>query len=194
MKMTSLEQLHQSMLAIGKTLQKFQITIGAASFDCLFSVRDTPFVLTLTSRGLNPSFFKFEVQNGYWIKGHFEEDFYFRLLKVLRSGANTGIKLVPNSFLEQLNTSLPTVATNDAIPPEDIIRLRPDITEDRDKPFFDTWIYWESERFKDAPSEENRLKTLLLIDEEALQYSIDMKASSKWSATDLNRNWQDQQR
>ena len=190
--MTSLQQLHNSMMQIGKTLQKFRIEHGAASFDCLFSVRESPFVLALTSRGLNPSFFKFEVTNGYWIKERFEEEFYFRLLKVLRSGANTGVSLTPSSFLEQLNSNIPTTATPNDPSKQEIIALRPDLTEDRDKPYFDTWIYWEHERYKDVPSKQNQLKTLLLIDEEALQYSLDMKASSSWSADDLNRDWKQQ--
>lgn len=51
MDMTSLRQLHRSMIAIGSDMQQFLVRTGAASFDCLFSTRDTPFVLTLTARG-----------------------------------------------------------------------------------------------------------------------------------------------
>lgn len=51
MEMTSLRLLHRSMISIGSDMQQFLVTTGAASFDCLFSTRDTPFVLTLTARG-----------------------------------------------------------------------------------------------------------------------------------------------
>lgn len=57
--MTSLQKLHQSMIAIGSDMQQFQVPTRAIDFDCLFSTRDEPyFMLSLTSRGLNPEFFR----------------------------------------------------------------------------------------------------------------------------------------
>ena len=68
MKMTSLQELHKSMIAIRSDMQQFQVTLGAIGFDCLFSTRDKPnFTLSLTSRGLNPKFFLLQVKPGYWI-------------------------------------------------------------------------------------------------------------------------------
>jgi hypothetical protein len=182
------------MIKIDVDIQQFQVTLGAAEFDCLFSTREAPFVLALTSRGLHPKFFKFEVTQGYWIKEYFG-DMYGSLLEVLHNGGTGNNPLRPKPFLEQLNNQLPTVAkTGRVASPAEIIRLRADITEDRDRPHFDTWIYWKDEKYKDAPSAENREKTLALIGFEALKYSKEMKASSKWSATDLNRNWETQKR
>src|SRR5690606_13700493 len=132
MKMTSLQLLHRSMISIGSEMQQFQITTGATSFDGLFSIRESPFVLALTSRGLNPKFFKFEVTTGYWIKPYFGDQ-YGDLAAVLNTGANTGAKLIPAVFLEQLNNVLPTSAKPERNPsPQRIIELRQDITEDRD--------------------------------------------------------------
>ncbi len=64
MEMTSLRLLHRSMLLIGSDMQQFLVRSGAASFDCLFSTRDTPFVLTLTARGKARGFFRFDVLSG----------------------------------------------------------------------------------------------------------------------------------
>jgi hypothetical protein len=194
MRMTSLQVLHQSMIKVGVDIQQFQITLGAAKFDCLFSTRESPFVLALTSRGLNPRFFKFKVTKGYSIREYFG-DMYGDLLEVLKNGGAGNEPLIPRAFLEQLNSKLPTIAYADRIPSTaEIIRLRADITEDRDKPHFDTWIYWKDKKYKDVPSTDNQAKTLALIGPEALKYSKEMKASSKWSATDLNRNWTTQKR
>lgn len=194
MHMSSLQELHKSMMRINASVQQFQVRLGVAHFDCLFSTREAPFVLALTSRGLEPKFFKFEVTQGYWIKEYFG-DMYGDLLMVLTGNGNSDEPLRPAPFLKQLNNQLPTNAHAQRIAPtNEILRLRADITEDREKPYFDTWIYWKDEKYKDAPSEENRNKTLALIGYEALKYSKEMKASSKWSATDLNRNWQDQRR
>ena len=192
MHMTALENLHLSMQAIRVDVQTFQITLGAAEFDCLFSTREAPFVLALTSRGINPKFFKFDVTQGYWIKDYFGT-MYGDLLEVLRNGEHGNERLRPGPFFEQLNSLLPVTAQAGRVPPtEEILRLRKDITEHRDRPYFDTWIYWEDEKFKDAPSVDNRAKTLALIGYDALQYSKSMKASTKWSATDLNRDWKTQ--
>ncbi|EKO3828805.1 MULTISPECIES: DUF6037 family protein [Vibrio] len=190
MKMTALQDLHRSMMKIGTDMQQFQVNTGSASFDCLFSVREAPFILALTSRGSAPKFFKFEVQNGYWIKPYFD-GFFYDLVDVLSSGAKSGVRLNPKDFLEQLNNSIPTQAKPQSTPsPKQIITLRPDITEDRDRPYFDTWIYWKSAD-RQGPREENRHKTLMILGKAALEYSIAMKASSKWSAVDLDKSWDD---
>jgi hypothetical protein len=188
MHMTALEELHKSMLKISVDIQQFQVTLGAAEFDCLFSTRETPFVLALTSRGLEPKFFKFDVTKGYLIRNYFG-DMYGDLLKVLRNGGFGNQPLKPGPFFEQLNNQLPRIAQAGRVTStSEILRLRADITEDRNRPHFDTWIYWKDK----SPSEENKKKTLALIGIEALKYSKEMNASTKWSATDLNRDWETQ--
>ncbi|MDG9671834.1 DUF6037 family protein [Hahella sp. CR1] len=187
--MTSLQELHRSMIAIKSDMQQFQVTMGSISFDCLFSTRDKPnFTLSLTSRGLSPKFFLFQVKPGYWIVPYFKE-FYSELASLLNTGANSGNILKPKEFLEQLNDKMPKVASVGRNPvPSEIIRLRPDITEDRDRPYFDTWMYWSEESGR-GPSAENRHKTQLVLGDEALSYSIQRNASSKWSSMDLGKAW-----
>lgn len=191
MKMTSLQELHKSMIAIGSDMQQFQVTLGAINFDCLFSTRDRPnFTLSLTSRGANPKFFILQVKVGYSITPYFD-DFYNDLARLLNTGALSGNKLIPKEFLADLNTKIPVKATTSSIPkPHEIIRLRPDITEQRERPYFDTWIYWSDES-KRGPTSENLLKTQLVLGYDALKHSKNRNASSKWSAVDLGRNWQD---
>lgn len=188
MQMTNLKNLHLAMINIQTDIQQFQVKSGVASFDCLFSTRETPFILSLTSRGENPKFFKFEVKNGYWIQPYFDK-FYYDLVTVLQSEANTGIKLQPKEFLGNLNIQIPQKASKNNIPDaKQIISLRLDLTEDREKPYFDTWIIWKS-KDKHGPSKENMLKTLVVFGKDALEYSKTMNASGRWSSKDLNRNW-----
>lgn len=192
MKMTMLQQLHKSMLAIKSDMQQFQISMGAVGFDCLFSTRDKPnFTLALTSRGESPKFFIFQVKMGYEIAPYFD-GFYGELAKVLNTGTNTGKTLMPKDFLDQLNNKIPATAKSGRSPSSsEIIRLRPDITEDRDRPHFDTWIFWTPEGGR-HPSSENLHKTKMVMGLDALEFSIRENASSKWSAIDLNRNWDDE--
>lgn len=189
MHMTSLRALHQSMIAIRSDMQQFQINLGAASFDCLFSTRDDPFILAMTSRGNAPKFFRFEVERGYMIKNYLG-NMYGDLLSVLRVDGSSGQKLLPSVFLEQLNGALPTQATAQGTPkPSEIVRLRPDIVEERNKPYFDTWSRWNPESNR-RPSAENQRKTLLLLGREALAFSLQINASSRWSSTDTKRGWE----
>ncbi|WP_183360992.1 DUF6037 family protein [Geomonas limicola] len=189
MKMTSLEQLHQSMRRINCEIQQFQLSSGGVSFDCLFSTRDRPnYTLSLTSRGSNPKFFIFQVERGYWIKPYFA-GFYSELAEVLNTGANSGNTLAPKEFLEGINRKIPIQASITRNPSTaEIIRLRPDITEDRDRPYFDTWISWSNESGR-GPSPENQQKTRVVLGLNALEHSLRNNASSKWSTVDLGRTW-----
>lgn len=189
MEMTSLRLLHRSMITISSDMQQFLVTTGAASFDCLFSTRDAPFVLTLTARGNVRGFFRFDVLNGYRIRDYLGE-MYGDLVAVLRSDGTSGERLKPRDFLEQLNQAIPTQATVGANPaPSEIVRLRPDIIEEREKPYFNAWIYWKEDSGR-RPSKENQHKTLLLLGPEAVRHSRKQNASSRWSATDTGGNWE----
>lgn len=59
--MPGLETLHKSMVELGVDAQHFWHRAGLGEFDCIFSVREKPFRLTLVSRGRNPVFLSFEV-------------------------------------------------------------------------------------------------------------------------------------
>lgn len=193
MEMTSLRLLHQSMRAISSEMQQFHVVLGAADFDCLFSTRDEPYVLALTSRGDNPRFFRFDVERGYRIKNYLG-GMYGDLVAVLRVDGANGQRLEPARFLAQLNEAIPHEASANRNPaPAEIVRLRPDIDEDRDRPYFDTWIYWDPDGAR-GPTEKNLHKTSLLLGRDAVLYSKEMNASSRWSAVDTGHNWQAERR
>ena len=176
------------MLSLGVDIQKFQICAGAAEFDCLFSTRNTPLILALTSRGLNPRFFKFEVRGeSYWIDEYFGDQ-YGTLVEVLRRDGRSREKLIPRNFLTQIDVVIPRQATAQYIPAEEIIRLRPDL-EEPNRPYFDTWIYWGLNK---SPSRENAYKTLVALGRKAMEHSKRMNASSKWSAHPTGRVWHDE--
>ena len=186
MEMTSLRLLHRSMISIGSDMQQFLVRTGAASFDCLFSTRDTPFVLTLTARGRARGFFRFDVLAGYRIRD-FLGDMYGDLVEVLKEDGSSGKRLKPKEFLAELNDASPTQATVKANPkPSEIVRLRPDIIEDREKPYFNCWSYWTQGQ---KPSAENQHKTRLLLGPDALRHSQERSASSRWSSTETGGSW-----
>lgn len=186
MKMNALEKLHNSMRALGLDMQKFRVRTGAAEFECVFSTRDNPFSLALTSREDDPKFFLFEVRRGYFIRDYLGDQ-YADLRRLLFVDGHTGEPLIPKKWLEQLNATIPQTAYSSHVPDAvDIARLRPDI-EETDKPFFDTWMFWTDGR---GPSKENQKKTLYLLGRGALEYSRNQSASGKWSKVPTGRDWQ----
>jgi len=192
LKMDSLRELHQSMRSMGLDMQQFSLRLGVAEFDCLFSTRSNPFVFSMTSRGRDPRFFKFEVLPGYWIKEHLG-DMYGPLVDLLKIDGRSGNWLKPKEFLADLDACIPRQAQARRVPePHTVIRLRPDL-EEADRPYFDSWIYWDDPK-KRSPTEENKLKTLEALGPEALEYSDNMNASSKWSVKETGRTWKTERR
>jgi hypothetical protein len=189
MEMVNLRALHQSMLRLGVDMQQFGYNVNRAEFDCLFVANQRPHLLCLTVRGQLPLYLKFEVDpDTFIIANRIPEDAYPGLSRLLRTHGTSWSPLKPSEFLEGLDARVPTVAAHRTVPPEEVIRLRADITEERERPHFDTWIYWEN---REGPSEENKAKTLALIGDEALQHSIEFRCSSRWSATQTLRTWHD---
>lgn len=187
MYMSSLNSLYRDMLNQHIDLQQFEIKQGAIAFDCLFSIRDIPFVLSLTTKGVNPKFFKLEVLKGFKISTYFK-GFYFELAEVLNTGGKSGKKLYPKDFLEQINGKIPIKASEKNIPTNgDVIRLRQDIREDRERPYFHCWKPWKEK----SPTKDNLQKTLVLLGKEAHEYSIKMNTSSCWVAENQNKSWDD---
>jgi len=185
--MTSLVALHQSMTTNGIDIQKFPFRTGAANFECLFSTRGNVLELSLTSRGKDPKFFLFSVSPSYEINVYLG-DKLGEFISVLKTHGMSGIGFKPSEMFSELNSVIPSVANSTTIPsPEDIVRLRHDL-EFRDLPFFDTWIYWKE---REGPKAENLKKTLLVLGNDAAEYSLRMTASSRWSATPTGKSWRD---
>lgn len=200
--MKNLKDLHESMLSTlnrhGEPieLQRFRSTQGGVTFECIFSTGETPYKLSLTSRGtiVHPEsgFFLFEVSKKYEIASFFGE-MYGSLVNTLKTkGGSSGSKLMPLEFLAQLDANTPTKATVASIPsPSDVIANRPDITDERDRPY---WSHWSNPRCKadgspGGVSEKNRQKTAALLGTAALTYSDKMHMSSCWSAVPTEADW-----
>lgn len=200
--MKNLKALHESMLSHRDfhgnhiELQRFRSTQGGVTFECIFSTGETPYKLSLTSRGTQAhptsEFFLFDVSAGYEITAYFGE-MYGRLAETLRTkGGASGNKLMPQEFLAQLDANTPTTAADTAIPgPREVLDARPDITDERDKPY---WSHWSAPRCKadgspGGVSDKNRSKTAALLGAAALAYSDKMHMSSCWSAEPTKADW-----
>lgn len=185
MEMTSLRILHRGMIGVGADIQQFTIRNGTAEFDCLFSVRGTPFTFSMTSKGANPKFFLFDITTGYCLNTYLG-DKYDDLLQVVKVDGSSGNHLSTRNFFQGIDASIPHTAHRNRIPNEKaIVDLRKDLVEERDKPFFFYWKYWKRE--KPGMSDNNLKKTMELLGRDAHAYSLRMNASSCWTANEEKR-------
>lgn len=184
MRMNGLARLAQSMRALDIDMQQFLFVNGAASFDCLFSMRGD-FELSLTSRGENPRFFLFPISDDFQLSTYLNSDHFADLMSVLRTHEVSTQGFSTTRFFQALDMSVPHEAQKDRVPTaSQILTLRHDL-EERDRPFFDTWIYWKER----GPTQSNLKKTYMVLGPEAYAFSIKNRASSKWSAVDFGRSW-----
>ncbi|GAB7530600.1 DUF6037 family protein [Pseudomonas sp. 3A(2025)] len=184
MRMKGLERLAQSMRALDVDLQQFLFKNGAASFDCLFSMRGA-YELSLTSRGENPKFFLLPITYDFQLSTYLSRDKLNELMNVLRTHGLSTQGFSTSRFFQNLDLAVPQEAQPDRVPTAaGVLSLRHDL-EERDRPFFDTWVYWKER----GPRRENLDKTMKLLGPEAYAFSVKHRASSKWSADDLKRSW-----
>ncbi|MDJ0277690.1 DUF6037 family protein [Sphingomonas sp. 2R-10] len=182
--MAGLRALHASMRGLPVDIQQFRFEAGAVEFACLFSVREAPFVLTLTSRTRTPVFFRFDVQRGYRIDVYLGER-YRDLRDLLFVDGRSGKAFEPTTFFAELDRAIPRTARTAAVPTAAAIaQLRHDI-EERDRPWFDRW-----EQRGSGPSRRNLAKTLALLGQEARDFSVEANKSSIWSAVPTRGLWQ----
>ncbi len=202
MYMKSLDRLHESMRRTEDhhghpiELQCFRSVHGAIAFECIFFTAEDPYKLSMTSRGTreNPDsrFFVFDVSNEYEIASYLG-DKYGSLANLLRTrdGAS-GTRFLPNEFLAALNANIPVEARLSAVPtPKQVIDSRPDITHERDRPY---WSHWETPRSKSngepgRVSAANRKKTAALLGSAALEHSDRLNKSSHWSPVPTKHTW-----
>ncbi|MCB5203947.1 DUF6037 family protein [Neorhizobium sp. T786] len=185
MKMTSLEGLHASMNQIQLDLQQFRVRTGVAEFDCLFSVRDKPFYLSMTARGERRFHYTFHIDESYTVKNAYLGEKYGDLRDVLYVDGHSGQPLKPSDWLATVNGAIPRHATAQNLSTGEIARLiyHLDLNPSEGL-YFKTWRY---HRHPISFSKRNYEKTLHLLGASAADHSRRFNASSVWSVNDVGR-------
>lgn len=193
MRLNSLAKLYYSMKEQGLDLQHFPLRLNQlVTCDCLFSIREVPFVLSLTSIGKDPKFVKFEIERGFQPPQYLDGTTYRNLISMLKTDGSSKVSLVLKEFFGELDSKIPGIAYPNKVPsPREIIRMRHDITEERGKVYFYGWIRWSKES-KKSPSYKNLIKTLLLLGPDAYRLSKEYNMSSSWTAEPRDKCWQEE--
>ncbi|QBQ64538.1 hypothetical protein EXH44_10055 [Actinobacillus indolicus] len=180
--MANLEILYNDMSNHNIDVQIYNIVSGAIGFNVCFSINENPFILALTSRTETPEFFKFSVNQYFEIQDSLDNPTYRRLAALLNQGGFQ--TFYPNTFFNNINEQTPIQSANRPNN-QDILAIRQDITEQRDRPYFNTWRHHQNSGHH--VTDENKAKTLALLGREAYEYSCRNNASSVWSVEPINR-------
>lgn len=176
---TGLRILHNDMRRVGEKRATFSFHYNEKNFSCIFLTDIIPYRLYLTTLGVEPIVFEFEIEIGYNVKSFIDD--YQKLVDYLKLKYNPNHKFLPVDFFEALNKKIPSKFE---YKPRyaDVIRVaskRRNI-EDKDKIFF---CGWRRNPLGQKVSDENLEKTRSAFGDEKAEMSMNKNISSCW--TDL---------
>lgn len=177
MQLTSLKELHLSMIKEGLKSTRFEFEYNKAKFKCLFFTDDQPFSLVLAIQGTD-FYLKLDVLNGYRVNTFINYDSLKELKRILGIGKGE-IEFKTNEFFSKVNLKIPhKVVIGSVIYPFEKAKYEeyPNASEGA---YFKGWIIHDGT--KSNVSDRNLLKTRKLIGKEAYEMCKKKNVSSKWT-------------
>ena len=174
---TGLRILHKDMLAKGEDRATFPFEYNKKNFSCIFLTDIIPYRLYLTTLGMNPEVFEFEIEKGYKAKCFIED--YKKLINYLELEYDPNHKFMPSDFFEVLNRAIPTKFRGRP-GYQDVLRVaskKRDI-EEKDKIYF---CGWRKNAIGERVSKKNLEKTRSAFGDEKADMSKNKNISSRWT-------------
>lgn len=177
MVLTGLKDLYRSMKAKKLSRVRFQYVHGPVTFDVFFFIDETPFCLMFGAVNFNVAF-ELAVKAGFEVEPIILPDRYKALCKAL------GLRFDPNnpfsvrSFLELFNQSIPQVAPDIPVRPEDVAEYRRDV-EESDKIYFLNWR--DNTPMGKRVTQDNLFKTKRILGHETYLACLKRNISSCWT-------------
>lgn len=103
---TGLKILHNDMKKMGEKRSLFSFEYNNKFFSCVFLTDMIPYRLYLTTLGIQPQVFEFEILRGYKANCYIED--YKKLIDYLAIKYDPSHKFKPVDFFEALNKKIPT--------------------------------------------------------------------------------------
>ncbi|MEI2465129.1 DUF6037 family protein [Niallia taxi] len=178
MHLTSLKELHLSMIKEGVKSTRFEFVYNKAKFKCLFFTDENPFWLVLAIQGTD-FYLKLDVLGGYRINTFIKQDSLNELKRILGIGNGSNPSFSTNEFFSKLNSKIPHKAVKGTkLYTFEIAEYLdyPNVSEGK---YFKNWITHDGIKSNARP--ENLLKTRTLIGKEAYEMCKKKNVSSGWS-------------
>ncbi|MDV2581687.1 DUF6037 family protein [Alkalibacillus haloalkaliphilus] len=176
---TGLKKMHNDMKVNKETRAAFKFEYNKKPFSCIFLSDITPYRLYLTTHGVNPITFEFEIKAGYKTTSYMNSEDYFELLNYLELEYDPNNKFSPLIFFDVLNKYILNV--NYELPKySDVLKVAEknrDI-EDGEKVYF---CGWRKNQSSEKVSEKNLEKTRSAFGDKIARLSKLKNVSSKWT-------------
>ena len=174
---TGLRILHADMKRKNERRATFPFEYNKKNFSCIFLTDIIPYRLYLTTLGLNPDIYEFEIREGYLVDCYMDD--YKKLVAYLQLKYDPNHKFTPIDFFEALNKKIPKEihcipSYSDVI----VIASKKRSIEDADKIYFCGW----RRNTNGKVTEKNYEKTLSAFGEEKARMSRNKNISSCWTA------------
>ena len=180
-RMPGLKRLHFSMRRAGTERACFKVHHAPLTFDCLLLTDIAPYEFALAAIGHPDLIFVFAVEPGYRIDTDFGNALYGALADALQLGRNTGKKLIPGSFLEQIDAAIPAdIQNTQAVTTADVLSVYRQHVEESDKIYFKGWLRNPNGK---RVSPENLDKTKRCFGQRMRDNCDRQNISSCWSAS-----------
>lgn len=176
--LSSLRELHKSMIKEGLKSTRFEFTYNKAKFKCLFFTDEEPFWLVLAIQGTD-YYLKLDVVGGYRIDTYIKTDSLNELKRLLGIGKGNKPSFSTNEFFSKVNSKIPhTAVKGTKLYPFEIADYQdyPNVSEGK---YFKNWINHDGIKSNVRP--KNLIKTRKLIGKEAYEMCKKKNVSSSWS-------------
>lgn len=182
MQLDGLRNLYRDMKINNLERYKIQFAFNNVSFDVFFFIDESPFILMFGVRAFN-FYFELQVESRFQINPILEKDTYATLVSILNLNYDSQNPFKPNYFFEEFNKKIPQkVMLNNVPKPHEIGQFRRNIEENEKIHFFG----WQDNKIRNEKvSQENLIKTKLLLGKKAYERCKQKNISSRWT-NDIN--------
>lgn len=178
MYLPGLRALHRAMRRDGVERAAFSYRNNRAQLEVAFITDEEPYILLIAARGVGQHAFEVPVLRGYRVIPFLGAD-YFALLDALGVESNPENRFSVRAFFTDLNDHIPDhVTTPTQRPSPQLVALRDDNFEEKDKIYFLGWLVHGSDR---SVTEANLDKTKKLLGLRAFEHCDRHNISSRWT-------------
>jgi hypothetical protein len=185
--LSGLKSLHEDMASKNEDSAIFPVAVRNKGFSCIFLSNVSPYLLFITSLGLDPFTMEFTVQSDYSIISYLG-DKYDLLRNYLDLHGKSNYPYLPNGFFTDFNSGIPTAFHNR--PPYTVKLLTASRTREIDEANKIYFCGWYQNPVGKHVTPKNYEKTLLAFGKDTADRNMANNHSSKWTDNPDEENLQ----
>jgi hypothetical protein len=189
MKLDRLKSLYIEMKEANEDRQQFEFEYNGVLADVFLFIDQQPFIMAFGIK-LTQTYFEVPVKPGFIVNGYLDKELLDIIIEEFHIEYNPNHKYSPLDFLQAVNKQIPqTLKETRPVTPRNIAHYHRNV-EDADKLYFCGFL--DNSKARNKVTNENLIKTRLLMGEEAYQRCKRENLSTKWTdaiGKDKYRQW-----